>query len=535
MRLGLFRSLAFKLFAWVTLGNVVVLGLAVHLFNERTTRHFDEYLRRDFEQELVALASDLGQWYAVQGSFDLLQDNPWMWERWLGRNLFSVRKLPMDGDETAAQSSSPSHASRDGHTVATLPGTVAGEGGAETDDEDNIRSYPVSLLDSNGQLVVGSLPTHITRSMPVSLNGQLVGMLLVGDPPIAQNGLGAIELHFEQQYRWALLFFAGSLLLSTLLFSAWASWRIGLTLRRFGSALHELARGNHEVKLPQRGQDDLARLAGDIAQLGRTLADNEASQQRWLADIAHELRTPLAVLRGELEALRDGVRQPDDAAFRSLLAETARLERLVQDLRQLALLDRGEMQLQRQPCDLGELLADCLARHRTLLERHGLVLEAQLEREVWLNLDEDRVTQCLDNLATNTRRFTEAPGTLRVSLSRARSADGKSSHAVLVWEDSAPGVPATDLPHLGERLFRPDVSRSRATGGSGLGLSIAVGIAHAHGWRMQASSSALGGLCWTLTTDAIIAPPPEPSTGQYPNASLNVSPSTKDSTKPPRR
>ncbi|MGH6913809.1 MAG: ATP-binding protein, partial [Geminicoccales bacterium] len=200
-----------------------------------------------------------------------------------------------------------------------------------------------------------------------------------------------------------------------------------------------------------------------------------------IADIAHELRTPLAVLRGEIEALQDGVRPLGRDALDSLAGDTARLSRLVEDLHTLSLSDLGALSYHKEPVDLAEVANEVLDERR--VRTKGLKLEKDLQPAPLMG-DADRLGQVFSNLLENSLRYTDPPGQIRVS----------SGNGFVLWEDSSPGVPEADLPKLTGRLYRVEGSRSRNGGGSGLGLAIARAIVEAHGGTLAASASLLGGL-----------------------------------------
>src|SRR6185503_9855531 len=230
---------------------------------------------------------------------------------------------------------------------------------------------------------------------------------------------------------------------------------------------------------------ELARLASDFNALAQTLEAARQARRQWIADIAHELRTPLSILRGEIEALQDGVRPLTQAAIGSLASEAGRLARLVEDLHTLSLSDVGELGYHMEPVDLAELVRETLDGQRRALADKGLELELSAAPDVMIRGDEGRLAQVFGNLLQNSLRYTDAPGVVAVRVER----DGR-----VIWQDSAPGVPEEDLRRLTERLFRVEGSRNRASGGSGLGLAIARAIVQAHGGTLGASASPLGGL-----------------------------------------
>jgi len=194
------------------------------------------------------------------------------------------------------------------------------------------------------------------------------------------------------------------------------------------------------------------------------------------------------VLRGEVQALQDGIRVPDERSFASLDAECGRLSALIDDLYQLALADAGALEYRFERLDLAELVGEVAEAQRPLCENDGLQLTLSIPAAPPVSGDAHRLSQLVDNLLANARRYTDAPGTVSVSLATQPGA------VVLVVEDSAPGVAGEHLPRLFERLYRVESSRRRAAGGAGLGLAICKAIAEAHGGRIAAGHSPLGGL-----------------------------------------
>lgn len=254
--------------------------------------------------------------------------------------------------------------------------------------------------------------------------------------------------------------------------------------------VRELAAGRYQTRLQVRRHDELGALAQDFNRLAASLQAHVAARQRWLADTAHELRTPLAVLKGELEALEDGIRPLDHQALQSLSAETARLGALIDDLHQLALADAGALAYHFARIDARELLASARERHEARLADIGLTLSMRLPAgPVPIDADAERLTQLLGNLLENCLRYSQRPG--EVLLQLAVDDDG---WRCLDVSDSGPGVDAEFMPRLFDRFVRAEHSRNRASGGTGLGLAIARHIAEAHGGTLSAAPSASGGL-----------------------------------------
>jgi two-component system sensor histidine kinase BaeS len=209
--------------------------------------------------------------------------------------------------------------------------------------------------------------------------------------------------------------------------------------------------------------------------------------------VSHELRTPLSVLRGELEAIEDGVRTLDQSSMKSLQGEVGMLSKLVDDLYELSLADVGALTYRKSECDLNELLDSCAAMFQERCNARHLRLELELPTPpLRVEADPKRLQQLFGNLLENAVRYTDEGGVLRI---RAAS-DGDDVR--IDFLDSGPGVDADQLPRLFERFYRGETSRNRASGGAGLGLAICHSIALAHGGSLSADHSPLGGLWLTL-------------------------------------
>jgi len=258
-------------------------------------------------------------------------------------------------------------------------------------------------------------------------------------------------------------------------------------------ATHRMAMGDYSVRAPTVGADELARLAADLNRLADTLAHNDQLRRDLLADISHELRTPLSVLRGEIEAMEDGVRPLTQDALASLRVEVSLLAKLIDDLYELSLSDIGALTYQFAPVDMTERVATTVMAFRDWFEAKGITLTVHLPDAV-LTVDGDlhRLTQLLGNLFENSLRYTDGGGAVRVYLS------SSGAQLRLEIEDSAPGVPDDALPRLFERLFRVEASRSRRSGGAGLGLALCKHIVEAHGGQIIARHSPLGGLALAI-------------------------------------
>jgi len=238
------------------------------------------------------------------------------------------------------------------------------------------------------------------------------------------------------------------------------------------------------------------------------LAQAETLRRNLVADIAHELRTPLAVLQGHVEGLQDGVLSPTPPTLDRLHEETLLLTRLVDDLRELSLAEAGELKLERQPSDLGELLRRSVAAMQPQAAEKGVTLALDVAPDLPLaNVDADRIGQVMRNLLANALRYTTAGGSVTVMARQTEKTRGTGVTGVtgevpallVAVADSGPGIAPDDLPHVFDRFYRADKSRSRASGGAGLGLAIVKQLVEAHGGRVWAESEVGKGATFKFT------------------------------------
>ena len=261
-------------------------------------------------------------------------------------------------------------------------------------------------------------------------------------------------------------------------------------IRKLTAGTQALASRQFDTRIEIESKDELGQLAADFNAMAQTLEDYERMRRQWISDIAHELRTPLSILRGEIEALKDGVREVNRDALDSLYSEAKHLNKIVTDLHELSLADTGALSIQKVPVDAVAVLNKTLGRFKQRFAENQITIENNLENQPPISVigDADRLQQLFANLLENTLRYADAPGTLKIGQ------ESTENRWVLFFEDSGPGVPAEALDRLFDRLYRLDRSRSRAMGGSGLGLSICKSIAKALGGEIRAVNANSGGL-----------------------------------------
>jgi two-component system sensor histidine kinase BaeS len=343
--------------------------------------------------------------------------------------------------------------------------------------------------------VVGGSRRPLARSEllrePVQVDGRTVGWLV--QPRQGGRNTAAEQDFAQRQARGLGLSFALAVVVAALI-AALTSALILRRIRRLSAGAAALARRDFTLRLEPGPADELGALAQDFNRLAEALQRYDTQQQQWLADVAHELRTPLAVLRGELEALLDGVRVADAAAIRSLQQEVQRLNALADDLHLLSLAESGGLRIERAPVDAAVLLEETAARYLPRMSAGRFALERVVQAGLPPFLgDEQRIGQVLANLLENVLRHARAPGQVSLSATAAPRA------VRIAVADSGPGVPDAALPRLFDRLYRVDAARTRASGGSGLGLAICRSIVEAHGGSIVARHSRRGGLEVELT------------------------------------
>jgi two-component system sensor histidine kinase BaeS len=364
----------------------------------------------------------------------------------------------------------------------------------------------LGVTDARGVRVAGA-PIDAASAVrrPLRRAGETIGYLVLA--PLEDLGSDADRAFLAQQSRFmvwtGLVGLALALALSWLLARHWFA-----PIGELMDSARGIAQGRLGTRVRVQGQDELATLARTFNHMAARLDRVESSRRAWLADVAHELRTPLAAMRAEIEALQDGVRTFDDRTALRLHRQVMRLGQLVDDLR-LSMSDTAV------PLETAEtvrplaLIDEAAASMRERFAQAGIALEttwppATAGRDASASAsapevigDARRLHQVVMNLLENSLRYTDAGGRLRVS--RAPPEETPPGELLLWFDDTAPGVDEAERPLIFERLYRCEGSRDRMLGGSGLGLAICRSVVLAHGGRIEADHSPLGGLRIALT------------------------------------
>jgi two-component system sensor histidine kinase BaeS len=349
------------------------------------------------------------------------------------------------------------------------------------------------LADESGRILVGSpshngstlSPSEIGSSTPIDIDGKVIGYL--ADPA---SSFIRPEVELLDRLQRSFLLAATVAVLAALLVGGIAVISLLRPVRELTEATKAFARGEWEHRVPVRTSDEVGELSRAFNTMAESLQKLEQRRRETTADIAHELRTPLAVMQARLEAIIDGVHQASEDNLTSILNQTQLMNRLVEDLHTLSMADAGALSLIKTRTDLGDLAARSLQTFASAAGSQGLSMEGigLGQGELEARVDAARIEQVLGNLLSNALRHTPYGGTIRVVGEKI----GTEGIRISV-EDSGEGVEKAARVMIFERFYRLDSSRSRHRGGSGLGLSVAKKLVEAHSGRIWVEDSELGG------------------------------------------
>jgi two-component system sensor histidine kinase BaeS len=472
------RSLFAKIFTAIAATAVLVVMVMALIVAAWMRDGFAQYLLRGELARFDDLTSSLAD--AHRGGWTEFAKNPQQW------NDFVHTHAPRPGIDSGRPPPPP----RGGPPPRTGKPPPFGAGG-----EDLRLDGRLVLLDREGIQIAGNPKRmKVFDRRPICAqgdcaDGEFLGYLGMNAPLAAENASDAFFL--RGQYM--------SLLLSALIaigVSAFAAYIIARQLlgpiRRLEAGAKTMASGNYTARIRQDRTDELGQLIGHYNTLAATLEQTEKAEREWISNTSHELQTPLAVLRAQIEALQDGIRQPDEKTLTEMHAALMRLSRLVQDLKTLSYAREAELSANFAREDLSGIARVSADAVRSKLAAQGIDLDLDLAAPTPIECDGVQIGQVIDNLLENARRYTDGPGQVRMKL---EEVDG---FAVLTVDDTPPVPPDADVGRLFDRFFRVEGSRSRASGGSGLGLSVCKAIVEAHSGTITAGRSDLGGLQITI-------------------------------------
>lgn len=350
-------------------------------------------------------------------------------------------------------------------------------------------SSRLSLYDAKQQFILGEPSDDQVSYRPILVNDEVVGYLGL-KPVLDQDDALSINF-FSNQKRYLVLIYIFTFL-SSLVAALLLATYFKTPIQRLLNATRELTKGNYQHQVVINRNDELGDLSTELNQLAVILDQHETSRRQWVADTSHELKTPLAVLQAQIEAMQDGIRKPTPEHFEAMLRQVTSLKKLTQDLADLAQAEAQQLKCYFAEIDPWLVVLQEIENFKPKFEQADLTISATGEGAK-LQLDIDRFKQIMVNLLGNSIRYTEAGGEVQV-----HTEQDADSWSVIV-DDSPLGLSDEQIVHLGERFYRVDNSRTRSTGGTGLGLALSGKIAQTLGGQLTFDHSPLGGLRCKLT------------------------------------
>jgi two-component system OmpR family sensor kinase len=343
----------------------------------------------------------------------------------------------------------------------------------------------IVVSDTSGELNGQTLTsTQLANGVPVMIKDTLVGTILVTPNDFAGSNTPAGQ--FLTSVNKSIILSVAFASVIALLLGAILFFEITAPLRQLNKAATGIAQGDLSQRVAIHSHDELGELSQTFNQMAESLDHAETQRQHLIADIAHELRTPITVIQANLEAMLDEVLPLDVEQVAVLHNETLLLGRLVADLRLLSQAEAGALKLERQETDVVGLIHRVVEKIKVQAQQNGITLENEIEEnlpKIWI--DADRITQVLNNLIGNALRYTPQNGKIIVSSTKST---GLGDAIQISVTDTGPGIDPKALPFVFDRFYRVDQSRARNSGGSGLGLAIVKQLVDAHGGKVEAIS-----------------------------------------------
>lgn len=513
----MWHSLRFRLLLTIVGVAMIAIAAVVLFANQGVWRQFQFFLQRDSLAELNQIAEI---WAARSAGLEPAELQALAEE--LGRQ-YGVELTLSDESGRVTLASEPGLVGAAGGGPETLPAGAAvlqirsagravdtvwfmAQKTAAGPPEYHFVSGTGASLESWSVPFVGNEPEPPAAS---SLSASVGPDERVGSGPVQVIGPAALvppldsqELFLGEVARTFLLAVGGALLIALAL-SLELSRRILRPVQELTGAARKMERGDLGQRVAVRRGDEIGQLAHAFNAMASALQQQEAWRREMISDVAHELRTPLANIRGYLEAMRDEVIAPEPATIRSLHEEALLLGRLVDDLQELSLAEAGQLRLARQPVQVAEVVGRVIQVMAPMAQAHCVAVAAAVPPDLpAVQADPQRVGQVLRNLLNNAVTYTPAGGQVRVTAEVLAGEAGKDAAVAIHVQDSGPGIAPEHLPRVFDRFYRADASRARASGGAGLGLTIARVLVELHGGRIWVESQPGRGATFSFTLPA---------------------------------
>jgi signal transduction histidine kinase len=445
----LIHNLNFRLLLAFTLVIVVIVGSAFFFAHRNTRIEIGRLQERVEDMQTRRFEVELSTQHLRQGSWDEVQPVVTQWGRLFGRRVILT--------------------DISNRVVADSAGEILGE--TFYANKPGLPIIPPWREDTIGTIYIDPLEASDANRSALEITYNTTGRFFLW------GGLIAVVI---------------AVLLTLIL-----SRRILAPVKALTDAARKFGKGNFSQRVYSKDKGEVGELANSFNSMADNLENTEQLRRNMVADVAHELRTPLSNLRGYLEAIDDGIIKPDSDTMHLLSEETVALSRLIDDLQELSLADAGELKLVCREEKVNKLVEDSLTAIKTKAVEKGLTISTDIPADLPdVIVDEHRIKQVLRNLFENAVAHTGHDGNIRVS---ARYDNKRVNISVT---DTGEGIPPEDLPNIFERFYRVDRSRTRATGGSGLGLTIAKRLVEAHGGNIDVSSEPGKGSIFTIMLPA---------------------------------
>ncbi len=372
-------------------------------------------------------------------------------------------------------------------TIKDLQGTIIWD--AHAHDNQHCKHIIDEMQRNTGRGISGSNRLYTEKTYPIMFDAEQVATLYVGS--FGEYFLTDDDTRFISTLNQLFALSAVLFLILSLLLGRYFATRLSRPIDQACNVANRMAGGDYSVQMNERiGTCELSALAKSVNQLSESLARQEKTRSRLTRDMAHELRTPLTTLQSYLEAILDGIWEPDEKRIADCHDEVLRLSRLVSDLNHLSQYDDDVLVLNCIELNLEDVVLTVADQFKPRMQAHNLKLILQTE-PCFIMADKDKICQILINLLENAIQYT-AKGSITISLTK------EDNQAVMSVKDTGMGIAAEHLTHIFDRFYRVDQARRRNTGGSGIGLSIAKAITKAHGGDISVISTENKGSCFTV-------------------------------------
>ncbi len=431
---------------------IIVMGLLqFFFFQQRIEKVFEEYVAENQQERIDFLKEILTDFYQYDESWNGIQE--FIYDPSINRN----RRGPMW---------------RNNPTLVNMPNleiSIADQSG-------------IIIADTNGEWIGLNADEVPGVHEKIIVNNQMIGELIINQEKSAD--LLTLERQFIQSVTKSILFGSIIAVIISVIIGLFIAARVTKPLEKLMIGIRHLTKGNKTYRLKINTRDEFHKLAEAFNEMSSQLEQNELIRKNLVADVAHELRTPLSILRGRLESIQEGAIEPTQEIVLQLNDEVYRLTRLVNDLQQLSLADAGKLSLNMMDVQINDLLKRIIDNFSWLADEKNIDLHLSANEKIMANIDTDRMTQVFVNLIGNALRHTPENGNVEIKVER----NNPHNSVLITVVDNGIGIDPELLPYIFDRFYRTDSARNRDQGGTGLGLSIAKGFVEAHQGRIWAES-----------------------------------------------